>query len=140
MKKLTLILTLVILSISTQAQNIIQVTNDGSGNNNSQKKECEYKINGICSTEDIGGVDVEITCGDCSSWCTVYATFTNYNSFTVTVLYEISNNGDQGKADGSTGSIVIPANGSKQVDWGRTYACQKGNFSVRGIIVRKLKN
>lgn len=72
-----------LFSFCCNAQNIIQISNDGNrNNNNNQQQECEFKINGICSTEDIGGVDFEKKNGDYLA--------TNYNPSPVTVLVKVT--------------------------------------------------
>lgn len=110
------------------------------------KEECPYRINGICSTEDIGGVDVLFSFKKTEGTIYVgnspfptdkgntYATFTNYNSFPVTVLYEIKGNGT------TKGSIVLSANGSKQVKIVSDRSDYSTDCEVLGIIVRKLQN
>lgn len=120
------------------------------------QEDCKYRINGICSTEDIGGVDVEIVAEKsdpgCQSDCKYhfYAVFTNYNESTVTVLYEIGSCDvlygvydpvEPDTKDGTTGSVVLKADGSKKIklhSWGpRSDLAQK--FYIKGMIVRKLK-
>ena len=99
-----------------------------------KKEDCAFKINGICSTEDIGGVDVEIQYSDGTTWMV----FTNYNDFPVSVLYQIKNKmtvilgGNVaresgkckcGQADntcfhtggGTTGNIVLGKDGVKKI-------------------------
>ena len=57
--------------------------------------DCDFKINGICSTEDIGGVENElINCRSCYGGGSDYYSccdlkITNYNNFTVTVLIDV---------------------------------------------------
>lgn len=76
------------LTFCCNSQNIIQISTDGNRNNNNynQQQECPFRINGICSTEDIGGVDFEEKHNN-NGAKDVLAT--NYNSFTVTVLFKI---------------------------------------------------
>lgn len=146
-KKITLLFFAGLLTFCCNAQNIIQISNDGSRNNN-QQKEKEYKINGISASSDIGGVDATIIYEDQRT----YALFTNYNSFPVTVLYEIgeSSGTDAGyyTADGTTGTIVLGESGSNNVSKkikldaainGFGYPINRSNnYSIRGLIVRKL--
>lgn len=105
------------------------------------KEDCPYRINGICSTEDIGGVDVQFLFGkeEKCTWGCNYAIFTNYNTFPVTVLYEIEwRIGSSVKS--KTGSIVLGVDGSKRIeleDYGDDLSPRS---SVKGIIVRKLQN
>lgn len=133
------------LSFCGNAQNIIQITNNGTGNNGNQQKECEYRINGICSTEDIGGVDVSIIYENNCTW----AVFTNYNSFPVTVLYEVGESygftgGFYHTADGTTGSIVLQVEGSRKIKLDcafndfRGYFSRAEYYSIKGMIVRKM--
>ncbi|MDO5316161.1 MAG: hypothetical protein Q4F82_08645 [bacterium] len=96
----------------------------------------EFKINGISSSEDIGGVDVEFKrIGNENEYSIV---FTNYNSFTVSTLciveYRESNYGGSHMEE-KTYNIVLRANGTKTIGLGRN-ACDDG--SVNGMIVRKL--
>ena len=91
MKKITLLFFAGLLSLCCNAQNIIQISNDGNRNNYSNKQqECEFRINGICSLEDIGGVDFEEVKG-VNEYGQVKKDIkaTNYNSFAVTVLFKI---------------------------------------------------
>ena len=87
-KSFALLVFAVALSFCCNSQNIIQISNDGNRNNNNynQQQDCEFRINGICSTEDIGGVDFE-EMHNSEGAKDVLAT--NYNSFTVTVLFKI---------------------------------------------------
>ena len=84
---LTLLFFAGVLSFCCNAQNIIQISNDGSrnNNNNGQQQECPFRINGICSTEDIGGVSFEKK-NDREGYVSYDYLATNYNSFPVTVL------------------------------------------------------
>ena len=56
--------------------------------------DCAFRISGICSTEDIGGVEYEFKTVDShyvgSQYhpTKYYYVFTNYNSTTVTVLWQ----------------------------------------------------
>ena len=107
--------------------------------------DCPYRINGICSTEDIGGVDVQFYFNKVDDWCdqwnirgNTYALFTNYNTFPVTVLFEITYG--SGENDIRKGNIVLGIEGSKQIDlYSRTYDYTR-LCNVKGIIVRKLQN
>lgn len=122
------------------------------------KEKCPYRINGICSSEDIGGVDVTFEFIDDCTWLV----FTNYNSFPVTVLYEISSRHalsgcnclgwDKGKdhcfytPDGTTGSLVLGVEGSKklkidhQLDCHGDWINNSAGYNLAGIICRKLSN
>ena len=117
------------------------------------KEDCAYRINGICSTEDIGGVDVEIYAKEDGirtpnyTYDNIYAQFKNYNESTVTVLYEIGNE-DLGSGrctgtaspDGKTGSIVLQPGENKSVKLhSNGYSSYAQKYFIRGMIVRKLK-
>ena len=99
----------------------------------STEEKCPYRINGICSTEDIGGVDVTI---QKESYAAV-AIFTNYNTFPVTVLYVISSK--YPNIPDRTGSIVFAVNGEKKVVIKQEISDPITNFWLQGIIVRPLK-
>lgn len=126
--------------------------------------DCAYRINGICSSEDLGGVDVEIVFEDGITW----AVFTNYNTFPVSVLYEVSYLGydacakyddtsedrirtemNFGVGDGVCGNIVLGVSGSKKLKLAQhSYFSSDGKatrivdvscqYSIKGLIVRKL--
>lgn len=104
-----------------------------------QKEDCAFRINGICSSEDIGGVDVQRMTGDTTYGVNAYGrypiigdklVFTNYNSFTVTVLYQIR----IGKKF-FIGQMVLRRDESKEFK-----PKSVSSVSLEGIIVRKLKN
>lgn len=93
MKKLVLVL-VAMFPLLCFSQNIIVANgNNSNTSNNQDQEECPYRINGICSTEDIGGVDIRfeyvkdgvITT---SSNDYVHLVLENYNNFTVSVLVE----------------------------------------------------
>ena len=96
---------------------------DGTATDN-----CPYRINGICATEDIGGVDVETDAGGLK--------FTNYNGFPVTVLWyiEYSNYNQHCDKVEKTGNLVLGAEGQKIVP---IRICSYG-WSLKGLIVRKV--
>lgn len=116
------------------------------------KEDCAFRINGICSSEDIGGVDVSFEFIEDCTW----AVFTNYNSFPVTVLYKIRNSGEHRGCNcpqdcystphGSTGTIVLGVEGSKKVKLDQNHSCygyyydNTDAYGVDGIISRKLSN
>jgi len=96
------------------------------------------RINGICTSEDIGGVEIWIGSGGRLG-------FENFNNFTVSVIYEVevptafqfsSARGDVPSAWGSrTGTIVLRANEQRETRsggyrWGRSFA----------LIVRRLQD
>lgn len=132
MKKIFLVLTTLIgFGLNVFGQNTVVIQN----NNKSNKidNDCPYRINGICSTEDIGGVAVETTGG---GW---KFDIVNYNNFAVTIIYEVtSSRGIQGGSyfgtETETGTIVLKANESKPFP-------RQGSFNVSTkMIVRKLNN
>lgn len=110
----------------------------------SSNKDCEYKINGICSSEDIGGVEIQgkLKWDYNSSYDgylrNTYAVLTNYNPFTVTVLFEYGYN--------EVHSLVLRANETKEVFaynggstvYSKPEPSQSTSFSIKGMIVRKL--
>ena len=145
MKKTFTFILLIGLIVCANAQNIIQITNNGSGNNNNQQQDCPYMINGICSTQDIGGVDVTIIYENNCTW----ALFKNYNDFRVTVLYEVGESygfsgGLYHTSDGTTGSIVLDVEGTKKIKLDQAFNDFRGYFSraeyysIKGLIVRKM--
>ena len=119
---------------NSNSQNIIQITNNnGNSNNTNTEKDCGFKINGVCSSEDIGGVDAEVFFKG-----GFYLKLTNYNQFPVTVLFEANyNHGD----DYKTGTVVLSAYGTTNSE--KIVKLHDGRLSIwtlEGIIVRKLKN
>ncbi len=126
------------------AQNIIQITQNGNGGNSSN--DCGFKINGICSSEDIGGVSLEGLSRhvyDSGPWANgiTNAELKNYNNFTVTVLIKfLFDSYSQGGAtyEDEVYQVVIPSNETKKVQ------LKRGNcpscYSLQGMIVRRLGN
>lgn len=119
------------------------------------KEECPYRINGICSSEDIGGVDVQIEYSEETTW----AVFTNYNNSPVTVLYEIKNRCEKlddvynpfYTSNGTVGTIVLGEKQSKKIklDQSQEYSYTVNRYidrnrsecySIKGMIVRRLSN
>ena len=141
MKKIYLIILLLGIVECLNAQNIIQITqNDGSNNTTKTHENCGFKINGICSCEDIGGVDAEMFFN-----AGFYLKLTNYNQFPVTVLWKAEyNRGD----DYKTGTTVIGAASTNKASSGtnnsekivKLHDGRLGRWSLVGIITRKLKN
>lgn len=125
------------------AQNVVvQTTNNPS---QSSKEDCAFRINGICSTEDIGGVDArwyryvsDISGykdmeGYISSFSNSYFLLENYHDFTVNVLLLVSNDDD---CPDETFNVVIKPGAKKLV---HTPSCGDTYFYVlKGIITRKL--
>lgn len=104
------------------------------------KDDCPYRINGICATEDIGGVNVDfIQEGD--RWpYSFYIVLTNYNGFPVNVLWQIEYTGDSQACDYynnniKTGNVVIGATGEKKISLDSDCYLK---WTLKGLIVRKL--
>lgn len=128
----------------TYAQNIIQITQNGNSSN--AQNDCGFKINGICSSEDIGGVSLEGLSRDVygsGPWANgiTNAELKNYNNFTVTVLIKfLFDSYSQGGAtyEDEVYQVVIPSNETKKVQ------LKRGNcpscYSLQGMIVRRLGN
>lgn len=92
--------------------------------------DCPYRINGICSSEDIGGVDFEVkTEGD-----KVSLVLTNYNTFPVTVLMEYEYYHPHVWFKETT-SVVLGVNGVKKIAEGNS---SYRDYRLVGMIVRKL--
>ena len=111
-------------SFSALAQNVVIQTNEvGKSTTND---DCAYRISGICTTEDIGGVEVS-QASYSGSWKLLE--FENYNSFTVSVIYEFVTSGEK-----KTGTIVLKANEKKTTKDNYYYPT---DFK---LIARKLNN
>lgn len=128
MKKLFLVLSLVGICSLGYAQDVkVNINNQDA----SVKDDCPYRINGICASEDIGGVEVEEGYGG--------LVFKNYNSFPVTVLWHVKYlkaNGARCDYDEKKGSLVLGVEGQREV---ALSCCSSGCFwSLMGLIVRKL--
>ena len=105
--------------------------------------DCAYRINGICSSEDIGGVDLEfvqIRRNDADeksseySKFDAYANLTNYNSSPVSVIFKVKGLYSDDKE--KTFTMVLGVNGVKSV---LLYECHKATWvTLEGMIVRKL--
>lgn len=98
----------------------------------SVKKDCPFSINGICITEDVGGVDVEFRDGK--------MILTNYNNFPVTVVWQITYHESSccTSLDGTTkkGNVVLGVNAQKEI-LTHERCCDNG-WAVDGIIARKI--
>lgn len=132
-KNLALILLLGMITC-VNAQNIIQISNNGTNNKNNTEKDCDFKINGICSSEDIGGVSAEVDGRG------IIMELTNYNQFPVTVLYKVECTRGDRDGESRTGSVVLGAAGSDKDE--KKIDLRDGTISLwklEGIIVRKLK-
>lgn len=103
--------------ISTQkinAQTVVVQNNSGTATTSSEENTNIEYINGIPSTQDIGGVEAwKEYDSDTRSF---FAMLKNYNPFTVTVNYKIITELLRGE-DSSTqvGSVVIPSGQTKSV-------------------------
>ena len=147
MKKIVLIFLLGIIT-SVNAQNIIQITqNNGNTKTIKSHENCGFKINGICSCEDIGGVSLEeisrkaLDEGYFSNGVTT-AYLKNYNKFPVTVLlkllFDTSSKVRNSIEVEEVYQVVIPANKTKGVEL-RHCNCPSC-YSLQGMIVRRLRN
>lgn len=98
---------------------------------------CPYRINGICATEDIGGVNVDIYF-DKQEYGNV-ALFVNYNNFPVSVLWQLTymHNGSSRNDEVKTGSMVLDVR-DKKVVYISNINYEASHWSVTGLIVRKL--
>lgn len=145
MKKIIAILFLCGAMTYANAQNIIQITNNGNSSATTQK-DCGFTINGICSSEDIGGVSLEditrqdLGGGPFSNGIT-RAYLKNYNNFTVTVLIQLAF--DSYSHGGATYveevyQVVIPSNETKSVQLKHSNC--PGCYSLQGMIVRGMRN
>ncbi|MBQ2189175.1 MAG: hypothetical protein II401_11550 [Bacteroidales bacterium] len=143
MKKVLLVAAMLFAGMFTfcNAQDVnVNINNQDYTNNN----DCEFKINGICSSEDIGGVDVSFISknnrfkedyrGVDYEVCDIYVLFTNYNSFPVTVLCNTCH-----YKNVITHNIVLGVNETKEImiEEGKNVSFKTGT-SVSGLIVRKL--
>lgn len=134
MKKfLILFLAIVGFAITANAQNVV-IQQNGTTTSNTQTSDPNILyINGIPSTADIGGVDVQDEWSGPVPYAGYKQTiiFKNYNDFPVTVLYSVIT----GKKE-KIGSIVLEAKGKKSIvtadNWDGRY------ITSVATIVRKL--
>lgn len=134
------------VNILCSAQNIVQIT-QSSGNTTTSSKECGYKINGICSSEDIGGVSLEeisrraLDEGVFSNGVTT-AYLKNYNNFAVTVLMELNFDTSSKVRNyidvDEVYQVVIQSGETKGVTL--RHANCPSCYSLTGMIVRRLRN
>ena len=139
MKKLIFTITCVVFAMTCLGQNIIQVS--GNQGNSQKQDDCPFRINGICSTEDIGGVMVEFKYGESGNGYSsegVYLHAENYNSFPVTVLLQISYEDRYNALDPQVVTCVLPPSGYKATRL--RFADSTSGCILDGIIVRKLSN
>ena len=155
MKKLFLLFFIAGLYVSVYGQNKVNNVNININNQDGSitNKECPYQINGICITEDIGGVTATIVYENDCTW----AIFTNYNGFAVNVLYEIKSNYSHEQSEvnhylvqnGTISNIVLGVKATKKVKLNQTYnnhpfkayqgfKDKSGYYSIKAMIVKKL--
>ncbi|MCQ2286962.1 MAG: hypothetical protein MJZ76_08835 [Bacteroidales bacterium] len=140
---------LLFIGMLSMAQNVVvQTTNNPS---RSAQDDCAFRINGICSTEDIGGVDVQIIYQSFNSnsgeYYKNYATIDgylgeggtnailleNYHDFPVSVYLLIGNN-DQ--CEDKVFSMVLKAHAQKMFYPG---GCDYTDYRyLKGIITKKI--
>jgi len=126
MKKIIVLLVAVVcFALNSFGQNTANQTN---GTTKSETHDtCAYRIAGICTSEDIGGVEVSRSGRSGDRWCSLE--FENYNSFTVSVIYEFETEREK-----KTGVIVLRASEKKKTN--EIYFLPD-NYK---LIARKLKN
>lgn len=129
MKSLIFSILLIFMTVFLKAQNNV-VFQTANSNPSTATTADNYYINGISTREDVGGV--EVSRGEHMGYrgnTPVYnLTFTNYNNFPVSVLYEL----DDSKAGSVTGTIVLKPGESKSSN--ENY-CSPVNFR---LIARKM--
>ena len=133
MKKIVLIFaTIICFGLNCFGQNVVIQTNEV--NKSKTNDDCAYRINGICTTEDLGGV--EVSNGEyMGDMC--HLIFENYNSFIVSVIFEITVTSyvhPNYVEEKQTGTIVLKPNEKKETH--NSY-CKPRDFK---LIARKLKN
>lgn len=129
-----LLLTLILAGMSSfcNAQDVkVNINNQDA----TVTDDCAYRINGICSSEDIGGVDVEMFYNN-----GVKMRLTNYNSFPVTVLWslEYKRNTSDHNGEKKTGNTVLGVSGQKEIFISDANYYYSSNWSLEGLIVRKI--
>lgn len=107
-------------------QNVVIQAN-ATGSTSEAKDDCAYRIAGICTTEDAGGVEISKDCLYASNYA--FLVFENYNSFAVSVIFEYVEYGNK-----KTGTIILKANEKKKTT--DTYYIPS-DFK---LIARKLNN
>ena len=117
MKKLLICLLAVIGFIATANAQTVVVQNNQGGETEQMQDPNIFYINGIPSTQDIGGVETIIERVfdhyDCPyNFYDNFVVFTNYHSYTVTVLYQVIVGS---KGTKKIGSIVLKAEESKKI-------------------------
>ncbi|MDR1847603.1 MAG: hypothetical protein LBR17_05750 [Bacteroidales bacterium] len=127
MKKIVLVLALIGFGVCANAQTVVVQQNTDTKNGQTKTDDCAYRIAGICTSEDIGGV--EVSKGNFAGSGYYHLKFSNYNSFPVRVIFEYQSNGNF-----HTGTIILKANEIKQTE-DNYYSPH--NFK---LIVRKMSN
>ena len=127
MKKILIIVVLHCIVLNGFGQNTVVIQNDGK----TTTQTCPYRINGICVTEDIGGVEINIKYNYFNN--TYKVEFKNYNKFTVTIIFEYEHE-YAGKREQKTGTIVVFSGETKMT------TDSYGKASNIKTITRKLKN
>lgn len=113
----------------------------------SPTKDCDFKINGICSSEDIGGVDIsglekydEVGTNSDGNTCyciNLYAVLTNYNEFPVTVLIDFYGDVKQATLRKDETKEIFVSYASSDIKTSYRPPRETG-ISYKGMIVRKL--
>lgn len=116
------------------AQNIIIQQNNNSGSNTTSNHDNGYYINGISTSQDIGGVDVEFVDDPENYYANKYLKFTNYHNFPVTVIFEVEDYQRGGSYEKVTGRITLRANETKQTP--NPYNVARSRHCI--MIVRRL--
>lgn len=111
----------------------------------SSNGDCDFKIQGICSSEDIGGVDVQglakYIYDNVYEYYTktLFLVFTNYNSFPVTVLFQ------GGSRYTHIISTVLKTGETKEIEfealrgnYSKPYPSEPYDTTMDGMIVRKM--
>ena len=133
--KSSVIFAILILHVSVNAQNIVQIS--GQANENYSKEDCAFRINGICSTEDIGGVSLDFRECDLDgrierAGCAhIYLHAENFNNCSVTVLVQYDT---KYSIDHITSFVLRP--GEKIARFLEHSPASSGKLD--GMIVRKL--
>lgn len=129
MKKLLLLFSLVAICSIGYSQNVkVNINNQDA----TIKDDCPYRINGICASEDIGGVEVEFLDGE-EGTGTELLVLTNYNNFKVNVLWQIDLDGFGSIT--RTGYTILGREEQKKITITHYLG---GYWTVKGLIVRKL--
>ena len=135
MKKYFILFALISLSVHAYCQDVrVNINNQEATVGN----DCPYRINGICVSEDIGGVDTEfiIDNGNKSDYGTPLTSLvlTNYNSFPVSVIWKVKYKYNN-YTDEKSGNAVLGVNGQKKI---KLYNTSTSYWTLEGLIVRKL--